>query len=152
MTQKTTNVVAFLLLSIMFISAFSSYLGDSLTMDELSHIPAGYSYLSQKDFRINPEHPPLIKDLAAFPLLFLNLNFPSDSDSWNKEVNSQWRYGWELLYNSGNNPEQMIFWARLPMVFVLLVKKRIWKQSSSSCLNFIYFLTNPTSSRPTGYN
>jgi len=121
MTQKTTNVVAFLLLSIMFISAFSSYLGDSLTMDELSHIPAGYSYLSQKDFRINPEHPPLIKDLAAFPLLFLNLNFPSDSDAWNKDVNSQWRYGWELLYNSGNNPEQMIFWARLPMVFVLIL-------------------------------
>ena len=121
MTQKTTNVVAFLLLSIMFISAFSSYLGDSLTMDELSHIPAGYSYLSQKDFRINPEHPPLIKDLAAFPLLFLNLNFPSDSDAWNKEVNSQWRYGWELLYNSGNNAEEMIFWARLPMIFVLIL-------------------------------
>ena len=121
MSQKTTNIIAALLLSIMFISAFTSYLGDSLTMDELSHIPAGYSYLSQKDFRINPEHPPLIKDLAAFPLLFLNLNFPSDSDAWNKDVNGQWAYGWELLYNSGNNPDQMIFWARLPMVFVLIL-------------------------------
>lgn len=120
MSDRLTNIIAFVLLVIMFFLAFSSYLEDSATMDELSHIPAGYSYLSQKDFRINPEHPPLIKDLAAFPLLFLNLNFPSDSPAWTEGVNEQWWYGWEFLYNSGNNPDQIIFWARLPMVFVLI--------------------------------
>jgi hypothetical protein len=120
MSNKLTNAIAFILLSTMLITAFSSSLGDSLTMDELSHIPAGYSYVSQQDFRINPEHPPLIKDLAGFPLLFLNLNFPSDSDAWQNKINGQWDYGWELMYNSGNNPDQIIFWARLPMLFVLL--------------------------------
>lgn len=120
MSEKSTNIIAFVLLSIMFISAFSSYQGDSLTMDELSHIPAGYSYLSQRDFRINPEHPPLIKDLAAFPLLFLDLNFPSEANSWTEDINGQWRYGWELMFNSGNNPDLMIFWARLPMVLILV--------------------------------
>ncbi len=120
MSEKFTNITAFILLFTMFILAFSSYLGDSTTMDELAHIPAGYSYLTQKDFRINPEHPPLIKDLAALPLLFLNLNFPSNSDAWNKDINGQWRFGWEFLYNSGNNPDQITFWARFPMLFVLL--------------------------------
>ncbi|UZE92911.1 MAG: glycosyltransferase family 39 protein [Candidatus Nealsonbacteria bacterium] len=151
MSEKSTNIIASLLLLIMFVSAFSSYLGDSTTFDESSHIPAGYSYLSQKDFRINPEHPPLIKDLAALPLLFLNLNFPSDSDAWNKDVNSQWAFGWELLYNSGNNPEQITFWARLPMVFVLLflgwflfnwTKKEFGKEVALLTLTFFSFSPN----------
>lgn len=120
MSNKTANFVAFILLSIMGILAFASYQQDSLTMDELSHIPAGYSYLSQQDFRINPEHPPLIKDLAAVPLLFLDVNFPAEDAAWTDPVNGQWWYGWKLLFNSGNNPDLMIFWARLPMILVLL--------------------------------
>ncbi|GAG41128.1 unnamed protein product, partial [marine sediment metagenome] len=89
-------------------------------MDELAHIPAGYSYASQRDFRINPEHPPLIKDLAGLPLLFLDLNFPSDSWAWNEGVNAQWNFGYDFLYASGNNVEQILFWARLPMLFLLV--------------------------------
>lgn len=119
-SNKTTNLIAVALIAIMFVSAFLSYQNDSTTMDELAHIPAGYSYLSQKDFRINPEHPPLIKDLSALPLMFLNLNFPSDSTSWTEDINGQWVFGWELLYNSNNNPEQILFWSRLPMVLTLV--------------------------------
>jgi len=120
MSNKLTNIIAGVLLTIMFFLAFTSFLGDSVTMDELAHIPAGYSYLTQRNFRINPEHPPLIKDLAALPLLFLNINFPKDSSAWIGGVNEQWSFGWEFLYNSGNNPDQILFWARLPMVFFLI--------------------------------
>jgi len=34
---------------------------DSFTIDEAYHIAAGVSYVRYHDFRINPEHPPLIK-------------------------------------------------------------------------------------------
>jgi hypothetical protein len=34
---------------------------DGFTMDEAYHIAAGVSYVQNRDFRINPEHPPLIK-------------------------------------------------------------------------------------------
>lgn len=119
-SNRAINLIALALLSIMFVSAFLSYQGDSTTMDELAHIPAGYSYLSQKDFRINPEHPPLIKDLAALPLMFLDLNFPTDVSSWTEDINGQWLLGWEFLYNSGNNPEQILFWSRLSMVITLV--------------------------------
>jgi hypothetical protein len=34
---------------------------DSFTMDETYHIVAGVSYVQRGDFRINPEHPPLVK-------------------------------------------------------------------------------------------
>jgi len=91
-------------------------------MDELAHLPAGYSYLTQRDFRLNPEHPPLIKDLAALPLLFIKgIKFPSDISAWKDEINSQWDFGNYFLFKSGNPAEKMIFWGRIPMIFIFLV-------------------------------
>jgi hypothetical protein len=34
---------------------------DGFTIDEAYHISAGVSYVRYTDFRINPEHPPLVK-------------------------------------------------------------------------------------------
>lgn len=34
---------------------------DSFTLDEPYHIAAGVSYVKYRDFRVNPEHPPLVK-------------------------------------------------------------------------------------------
>jgi hypothetical protein len=34
---------------------------DGFTLDEAYHIAAGVSYVKDRDFRINPEHPPLVK-------------------------------------------------------------------------------------------
>src|SRR5688572_9119360 len=42
----------------------------SVTVDEPVHILAGYRHLQCGDFGINPEHPPLLKMLAATPLMF----------------------------------------------------------------------------------
>ena len=121
-SNKQTNILAFCLLLLMFLMALFSMAGDSLTMDEQSHLPAGYSYLTQKDMRINPEHPPLIKDLAAFPLLFIKgINFPSETPGWKDEVNGQWTYGSAFLFSSGNPADEMIFWGRLPMILMLML-------------------------------
>lgn len=43
-----------------FRSAIATRL-DSFTIDEAYHIAAGVSYVRYHDFRINPEHPPLVK-------------------------------------------------------------------------------------------
>ena len=67
-------------------------------MDELAHIPAGYGYVRHLDFRLNPEHPPLVKVLAGLPLIFLGPNFPTDHKAWEKDVNGQWDMGTEFLY------------------------------------------------------
>ena len=45
----------------------------SPTSDETSHLVAGYSYLIAHDYRLNPEHPPLLKKLAALPLLGMRI-------------------------------------------------------------------------------
>lgn len=130
---------------------FFSSKGDSATSDELAHIPAGYSYLSQKDYRLNPEHPPLIKDLAAIPLLFLNLNFPTDVKAWRDDINGQWDMGRIFLYESGNNPDQILLWARIPMMLLAIVfgwllfwwVRRIYGDKVGLLVLF-FFTTSPT--------
>jgi hypothetical protein len=95
---------------------------ESAIMDEVAHIPAGYSYLTQKDMRLNPEHPPLIKDLSAIPLLFLNkINFPSNIIFWTTSINDQWDFGFKFLYESGNDADKIIFWSRIPMLLLLIL-------------------------------
>jgi 4-amino-4-deoxy-L-arabinose transferase-like glycosyltransferase len=49
---------------------------ESLTFDEDDHIFAGYMMLHTGDYGLNPEHPPLVKLLAALPLLGRNLWVP----------------------------------------------------------------------------
>lgn len=121
MPKKTSNLIAVLLLLFMLIVAVLSMKGDSLTMDELAHIPAGYGYMHEKDYRLNPEHPPLLKDLAAIPLLFMNLKFDKEFGAWKDDVNGQWRAGWKFIFDSGNDTEKMIFWSRIPMILILLI-------------------------------
>jgi len=95
---------------------------DSAITDERAHIPAGYGYVSQLDYRLNPEHPPIVKILAGAPLLFLDLNFPTDHAAWQRDVNGQWTMGTAFLYESGNDADQIIFWSRMgPILLTLLL-------------------------------
>ncbi len=102
---------------------------DSQTTDEGVHLLAGYTYLTRHDFRFNPEHPPLVKILAALPLLALKPKLPTTFEAkWEHSSNffyDSWEenrtLGEAFLYQSGNNPEQILFWARLPMVFLTLL-------------------------------
>lgn len=90
-------------------------------MDELAHIPAGYSYVRFGDHRLNPEHPPLLKVLAGLPLLGLDLQFPTAHKSWTEDVNGQWEVGNLFLYQSGNNPDEIVQTARLGAIFLTLL-------------------------------
>ncbi len=122
MSSRFNNLTAACLLIFVFCVTLFSVKDDSLTMDEVAHLPAGYSYLTQKDMRLNPEHPPLFKDLAAIPLLFIKgINFPQDIKAWKEDINSQWDFGFNFLYNSGNPAEKMIFWGRVPMILILIL-------------------------------
>ncbi len=119
---KNTNLKATFLFLFLFLIAITSMAGDSLTMDEVAHLPAGYSYLTQKDMRLNPEHPPLLKDLSALPLLLLpNIKFPSDIKAWTQEVNGQWGFGFNFMYEQQNPADLMIFLGRLPMILILIL-------------------------------
>jgi 4-amino-4-deoxy-L-arabinose transferase-like glycosyltransferase len=115
------SIIACLMLGFMFVLMFFSSWNDSAIMDESAHIPAGYSYLTLEDYRLNPEHPPLIKDLAAFPLLYLDLKFPTDAKAWQNDVNGQWDMGRIFLYESGNDADKILHSSRFPIMLLALL-------------------------------
>lgn len=95
---------------------------ESAIMDELAHVPAGYGYVKYLDYRLNPEHPPILKALSALPLIFIkNLKFPENSKAWEEDTNGQWDVGTEFLYKSGNNADSIIFYARIFPIILTLV-------------------------------
>ncbi len=114
--SRTSTIAAIALLAFMFVLMFASARDDTLTFDEIAHIPAGYSYLTQRDMRLNPEHPPLLKDWSALPLLAFDLNFPEDNSGWKDEVNGQWTFGYGFLYFAGNDPDLIRHVARVPIM------------------------------------
>ena len=153
MSNRLANFLAAGLILLMGCLAFASIKDDTLTYDEKAHIGAGYSYVAKQDYRLNPEHPPLIKDIAALPLLLLNLKFPTQywDDAAPVPWWSQYNFGNQLLYEEGNDPDQIMFFARIGPILLMLslgiflyfwAKKLMGKWPALLLLSFFVFCPN----------
>ena len=104
-------VLVFLTQGILFIQA------NSQTVDEAMHLAAGYSYLIKRDFRIEPQNPPLIKELLALPVLIAyRLPFHPDPQHWRDA--DGYLIGQDLLYRSTPTAEQILALSRFPNLFL----------------------------------
>src|SRR5579862_5865014 len=73
------------LLLAFFLQGRSFIASNSQTFDEAVHLTAGYSYIAKGDFRLNAEHPPLIKFLCALPVYVrYRIPFEPDAEWWEK--------------------------------------------------------------------
>jgi hypothetical protein len=116
-----------LLLALMALLAGGAARRESVTIDEVAHIGAGVSYLQKLDMRMNEEHPPLAKVLAALPLVLQGVHADYSHESWTfsgsglfKQILGEWVFG-HWLITRWNDPVATVFWARLPMLFLTLV-------------------------------
>lgn len=92
-----------------------------LTADEFYHIPAGYYHLTAGDFRINTEHPPLVKMLAALPLLFVGVEAPKPRYGATAEPRVRTEETLALFWRANTGRfERVSFWARVPSVLITL--------------------------------
>jgi hypothetical protein len=86
----------------------------SLSWDEGNHIFAGYMSWKKVDFGINPEHPPLVKALAAIPLLPMHLKVPDPKElaSFKDEAYFDGR---DFIFGNGGEAgaDRIIFRARM---------------------------------------
>jgi len=73
-SPRAYAVAALVLILVLATELVLSIRLQSQTIDEGQHILAGHQYWKHRDFGSNPEHPPLVKLVAALPLLSLNLN------------------------------------------------------------------------------
>jgi len=118
-------LVAVALLLFLIISITSARQKNS-TFDEGAHIPAAYTYVALGDFRMNPEHPPLVKLLAGLPLRFL-LHPKMDINDPDWKNAKQWEFGLKFLYE-WNDADRLIFWARAPVILLaLLLGFAVWR-------------------------
>jgi len=121
----SSTLLAGLLLTLMAVMAGGAALRESVTIDEVSHIGAGVSYLQKLDLRMNPEHPPLAKLLAAVPLVLRGVRADYGHVSWTISDKflpaflGQWVFG-EWLLEKWNDPNSVLPWARLPMLLLTL--------------------------------
>ena len=108
------------LLAVFFGQVFFSMQTKAPTCDEFAHHTAsGFSHLVTADFRMNPAAPPLPRLLSALPLYFLGVKAPLDDPSW-AEGNSP-VFAQKFFYQPGFSQDQIIFWARLPILFLSVV-------------------------------
>jgi len=113
-------LIAILLLSFLVGSIFYAHT-NSITSDEKPHIMAGYLSLKYNDYRFNIEHPPFIKQIAAIPLLFMDLKYPFDiykKAALPTDLTSIER---PFLYGIGNNLDKILFYTRLPNILIGLL-------------------------------
>src|SRR5262245_59295731 len=89
----------------------------SATTDEPVHLAAGFSYWQTRDFRMNQEHPPLVKLIAALPLLFIQTRFDTTHDDW--KTAAEYPFGFNFLYQ--NDADRLLFWSRTAMVGIAAI-------------------------------
>jgi hypothetical protein len=90
---------------------------ESLSWDEGDHLFAGYLDWKAGDFGLNPEHPPLVKMLAALPLLAMDLRVPQLQNRYFKT--EAYLSGRDWIY--GNDAARTIFRARMAASLLTLL-------------------------------
>ncbi len=113
MSRHTGGLLLALGLCVHAILAVHTLLGNSATFDEGAHLPAGYTHLALADHRLNPEQPPLVKVLAAAPLLVVAPEMKEDDPAW--ESGRQWEFGRRFLY-VWNDADRLLLLGRLAVL------------------------------------
>ncbi len=102
-------VLGFLVQGAFFIAA------NGQTSDEAMHLAAGISYLSRHDFRMDPEHPPLMRLAAALPVaLVYRPVFQPDPALWAEAPKWKWRLGRDFLWGQAVPGQCLLALARVP--------------------------------------
>ena len=110
----------------MFILAGGAALHESATVDEIAHVGAGLSYLQRFDLRLNPEHPPLGKIVAAIPLAVRGAHADYSSAAWKVSADffpaymTQWIFG-DAVLGRWNDWKSTLLWARVPMLVLTVL-------------------------------
>jgi len=152
------------LLALFAIAGAVSLRQESATFDETAHLPAGYTYLDRLDFRLNPEHPPLLKAWAAFAPWIAGRGRPDyESSAWRgrpvgggpeHSKASQWLFGYELLNGplgtaERRDPRALLLPARTAMLLpglllgwiVYLWSRELWGPTGGLLSLFLYCLS-----------
>jgi dolichyl-phosphate-mannose--protein O-mannosyl transferase len=116
-TTKSALIGAAFALLVFWLQGTFFIRANSQTVDEAMHLVAGYSYLATKDFRLEPQNPPLIKQLLALPLfVFYRLPFDPDPEHWRD--GDGYLMGRDFLYKSAVSADEILALSRFANLFL----------------------------------
>lgn len=98
----------------------------SPTFDEVAHLPAGYTHLTLRDYRLVTDQPPLVKSLAALPLLAMEVHVADGDAAWARR--RHYEFGRRFLFE-WNDARRLMMAGRHVMVALaalLLVLVTSW--------------------------
>ncbi|MGQ0720227.1 MAG: glycosyltransferase family 39 protein [Candidatus Eiseniibacteriota bacterium] len=141
-------LVAALLIVFALLAALSVR-GKNPTFDETAHLASGISYVQLRDWRLNPEHPALPKEIAGLAASATGIRAHDDTPAW--ERGEQWDYARELLYERGVDWRRILFAGRLPMIgigvllgFVLWAWARAMLGTTAAAVALALFAFSPS--------
>ncbi len=107
-----------------FVQMFTESRIKTPVFDEPAHIAAGLSYFATGDFKINLQHPPLLKEIGALPMLLLGTHFPIEPREWSAISNHpstflQWQLGQDIIFES--DPVRLMAWSRFPFILLSIL-------------------------------
>jgi hypothetical protein len=116
--KRIRPVIVGLVLLVIFVAECFGAQSDSQTIDEGAHLASGLSYLSTGKVTLNPEHPPLIKLLAAAPVFARGIQLPFSDRSWKNQ--DQWEFARRTLYHATIPPKTLLLLGRIPIIILTL--------------------------------
>lgn len=136
------HLIVAVLLAVLLIQGMGAAAYYSPTTDETAYIGGAYYHWKTGNFSMVREHPPLTRILAGAPLTLLNLNYPEGD--WNNSQQAE--LGKQFLYESGNDLDTVLFFARLPTIllsvllgfFLFLFAKTLYGYRAGVFALFLY--------------
>ena len=113
-----TVAVALLLLSFA-VMALVAARTNTPTVDEFVHLPSGLYYLRTGDFAVNPQNPPLVRLLAAVPLVLMDAKLDT-GPQWHTDLTGwgPWMLGTRFMRLNADRYFDLFFAGRTVIVLL----------------------------------
>jgi hypothetical protein len=132
-----------LFFALILLQAIPSLWQESATFDEIMRQLPGYLQLTAGEYRTHTEHPPLIKMLAALPLLFMDVRIPPVPVLWSDWA--RWKWHQDFLYVA-NDADRLVLFGRLAVLpltlmlgcFVFRWSRELFGRGAATFALFLY--------------
>jgi len=128
----------------------TSMVEKSATFDEPNKLVSGYANLRWRDYRLVPDHPPLVRMINALPLLALKIpDLRSEGRRWHDSLTSATaqRLFTQATLHRGD-ADRILLWGRIPVVglavllgcFVFLWAKQLYGTTPAIVVIYPHYL------------
>jgi hypothetical protein len=118
--SSTSSLACLLLLAVFATTSWFAWSDKCATSDEPLHLVAAWVQTYHRDFRCDPEDPPLWKYYVALGTRYQDLRLDRGSEAWTamlSDMLAEWTYVGQAMYQTpGNDPDALIRAGRARMI------------------------------------